>query len=315
MLYYKSMPNKTSAFQTLDLMPHSVKVFGELLNVERFPIPPLPIIHTAIYPKAYELELDLLMFYFESVNQHVTESDLQIISGRTNNEYSFNVGNNPYDGLPLSFDVNKDNKEYISKALKIAASRLGFAAAMACNSRSFLNDAVPKINTPDIKMKLVARYLMTFFFLDDELEKNNASDELLSAVESIFKNRLAEDKNLSSVLLMVQKVVNGVRDLLDDEFPTIADQLYTQFIESYFEQVKSVVVECRQKKMYETHNYPENELFFMNRKLTIGYYPFVKLVDSLLGVYESHSNLLVKMIDDIGARRLHLINGLLSFRS
>ena len=112
---------------------------------------------------------------------------------------------------------------------------------------------------------------------------------------------------------MVQNVVNGVRDLLDAEFPNMSGQLYNQFIESYFEQAKSVVEECRQKKMYKSGHYPENELFFINRTLTIGYYPLVKLVDSLLGVYESNSNLLVKMLDDIGARRLHLINGLLSF--
>ena len=337
MLYDKQMPNKIFAFQTHDLTLPSVKVFGELLDVTRFQIPPLPISHTAINPKATDLELDLLMFYFESVKHPATESDLQIIYGLTNNEYSLNEGKNPFEGLPLSFEVNEHNLEVITKALKIAASRLGFAAAMACNSKSFLSDtapqintakwyhflccfkpsAVPSINTAEIKMKLVARYLMTFFFLDDVLEKNNASDELLSTVESIFKNRLPKielkNKKDAVILRMVQNVVNGVRDLLDAEFPNMSGQLYNQFIESYFEQAKSVVEECRQKKMYKSGHYPENELFFINRTLTIGYYPLVKLVDSLLGVYESNSNLLVKMLDDIGARRLHLINGLLSF--
>ncbi|MEC8677297.1 MAG: terpene synthase family protein, partial [Candidatus Margulisiibacteriota bacterium] len=331
------MPNKTSAIQSQDLILPSVKVFVNLLDVKRFQIPPLPISHAAINPNANDLELDLLMFYFESVNHPVTESDLKIIYGLTNNEYSLHRGKNPFEGLPLSFEVTEHNLEVITKALKIAASRLGFAAAMACNSQSFLSDdipqintakwfyfsccfklsAVPRINTAEIKMKLVARYLMTFFFLDDILEKNNASNELLSAVESIFKNKLNKivfkNKKDAVILRMVQNVVKSVRDLLDTEFPNMSDQLYNQFIKSYFEQVKSVVEECRQKKMYESGHYPENELFFINRTLTIGYYPLVKLVDSLLGVYESNSNLLVKTLDDIGARRLHLINGLLSF--
>ena len=131
------MPNKIFAFQTHDLTRPSVKVFGELLDVTRFQIPPLPISHTAINPKATDLELDLLMFYFESVNHPVTESDLQIIYGLTNNEYSLNDGKNPFESLPLSFKVNEHNLEVMTMALKIAASRLGFAAAMACNSIIF----------------------------------------------------------------------------------------------------------------------------------------------------------------------------------